>query len=66
MAQRLETPRDPFTIGRGFDHDPRPGATPEHGREALAFRPDPPLDQLAAFGQDAQLAFPLLWTSMPI
>ena len=60
VPQRLETPRDPFTIGRGLDHDPRPRATAEHGREARGLRADPPLDQLSALGEDTELAVPLV------
>jgi hypothetical protein len=60
MPQRLETPRDPFAVGRGLDHDPRPGSMAKHGREALWLRPNPALDQFTALGQDADLAFPLV------
>jgi len=35
VPQRLETPRAPFAVGRGLDHDPRPGPMAEHGGEAL-------------------------------
>jgi len=52
--------RDPFAVGRGFDHDPRGRSIAEHCREALALGPDPLLDELAPFGQDTDLAFPLV------
>src|SRR5216684_156790 len=60
VSQRLETPRDPFTVRRGLDHDPRSGSTAEHGGEAFGLRPDPALDQLAPLGQETDLAFPLV------
>src|SRR5262249_40081664 len=60
VSQRLETPRDPFTVGPRLDRDPRPGATPEQGREAFGLGPDPPLHQLAPLGQETDLAFPLV------
>src|SRR4029450_10460534 len=60
MAQRHETPRDPFAVGRGIDHDPSPGSIAKHGREARWLRPNPAFDQFTALGQDADLAFPLV------
>src|SRR6266850_2524262 len=60
VAKRLETPRHPFAVGRGFDQDPgaRPG--PEHGREALGLGADAPLDDLTPLGEDVDLTFPLV------
>lgn len=40
--------------------DPRPGPIAEHGREPLGICADPPLDQVTALGEDADLAFPLV------
>jgi hypothetical protein len=40
------------TVGRGLEHDPRPGPLAEHGREARGLGADPLLDQLAPFHQD--------------
>src|SRR5712691_7176418 len=60
VAQRLQTPRDPFTVGRGLDDDPRSWPIPEDRGEALGLRADPSLDQLASLGQGTNLAFPLV------
>src|SRR6185503_19694706 len=60
VAERLETAGHPFTVGRGLKHNPgaRPG--PQDGGKALRLGPDAPLDDLVAFGEDADLAFPLV------
>ena len=50
VPQRLETPRYPFTVGRGLDHDPRPAPT-GHRCEPLGLGSDPSLDQLAPLGR---------------
>src|SRR4029453_313704 len=61
LPQRPKTPRDPFAVGAGLDHDPSPGSIAKHGRrEARWLRPNPALDQFTALGQDADLAFPLV------
>ena len=50
----------PFAVGRGLDHDPGAGPGPEDGAEALRLGPDAPLEDLAALGEDVDLAFPLV------
>ena len=46
VAEGLETPGDPFAVGRGFDENPGLGPGPEHGGEALGLGADPLLDDL--------------------
>ncbi len=60
VAQPLQAAGSPFTVGRGFDQDARPGPRAEHHREALGLGADPLLDQLAPLGQDTDLTFPLV------
>jgi len=60
MAEPLETPGDPFTVGRGLDQDPRPGPAAKHRREAVGLGADALLDQFAPLGQDTDLTFPLV------
>jgi hypothetical protein len=43
-----------------LDHNPGAGPGPEDGAEALRLGPDAPLDDLAALGEDVDLAFPLV------
>jgi hypothetical protein len=72
MPQRLETPRDPLTIGRGLDHNARRGSAAEYGREA--FGPLHPISALlvvpragaqdrVAITQDAGMSEPVVDTS---
>ena len=60
MAEPLETAGEPFAVGRGFDQDARPWARAEDRREAFGLGADALLDQFAPFGEDADLAFPLV------
>jgi len=60
VAEDLEAPGDPFAVGRGLDQHPGAGPGPEHGGEALALSADALLDDLTAFGEDVDLAFPLV------
>ena len=60
VAEGLETPGDPFAVGRGPNQDPGAGPGPEHGGEALALGADALLDDLTALGEDVDLAFPLV------
>jgi hypothetical protein len=66
VAEGLETPGDPFAVGRGLDQHSGAGPAPEHGGEALGLGADPLLDDLTLLGEDVNLVFPLVWTSMPI
>ncbi len=43
-----------------LDQDPGPRPITEYCGEALGLRPDPPLDPLAALGEDTELAFLLV------
>jgi hypothetical protein len=60
VAEGLETARHPFAVGRGFEHNSGAGPAPEHGGEPLGFGANPLLDHLTPFGEDVDLAFPLV------
>jgi len=60
VAEGLETPGDPFAVGRGLDQHPGAGPVPEHGGETLTLGADAPLDDLTVLGEDVDLAFPLV------
>ena len=60
VAEGLETPGDPFAVGRGLDHNPGAGPRPQQGVEALRLSPDAPLDDLTTLGEDVDLAIPLV------
>jgi hypothetical protein len=56
LTQYFEAACDPFALGRGFDEDARPQPVVEQRVEARSLGLDAALDQLTAFGQDADLA----------
>jgi hypothetical protein len=58
VAQPLHAARDPLAVGRGLEHDARPGPLREHGREALGLGADPLLDQLAPPPPGYEIGFP--------
>ena len=60
VAQGLQAPRHPFTLRGGLEQDPRPRPRAEDVGESRGLRADPLFDQLAGFGEDAELAFLLL------
>ncbi len=60
VAESFEAAGHPLAVGRRLDQDPRPGPIAEHRREARGLGVDPPLDQLALLGEDADLAFLLM------
>ena len=60
VAERLQTPGDPFTLRRGFQEDLGRRPPAECLDEPLGFGADPPFNQFAALGQDADLAFLLV------
>jgi hypothetical protein len=52
--------RDPLALGRGLEQDAGPRAAPEHLGEPRARGCDAALDELAAGGEDAELALALV------
>src|SRR5262249_30532596 len=60
VAERLQTPGHPLALRRGLEEDARRRSLPQHLGEAVWIGADPPFNQLAALGQDADLAFPLV------
>src|SRR5262252_3401781 len=60
MAERFQTPGDPFTLRRGFQQDLGRCPPAEGLGEPLGFGADPALDQLASLSQETDLAFPLV------
>jgi hypothetical protein len=60
VAERLQAAGDPFAVGRGLEHNPGTCPSPQHGGKSLRLGPDAPLDDLAALGEDVDLAFPLV------
>src|SRR5262245_13018827 len=59
MAESLEPPGHPFTVGGSLDHNPA-RAGPKHGIEALRLGTDALFNHFAPFGEDVNLAFPLV------
>jgi hypothetical protein len=60
VAEGLEAPGHPFTVGRRLDHNPGAGPGPQHGVEALGLGADALFNHFAPFGEDVNLAFPLV------
>src|SRR5262249_23709329 len=60
VAERFQTPGDPFTLRRGFQQDLGRRPPAECLGETLGLGADPALDQLASSGQETDLAFPLV------
>jgi hypothetical protein len=60
VAVGLETPGQPFTVGRRLNHNPGPGPGPKHGVEALGLGADALFHHFAPLGEDVNLAFPLV------
>ena len=60
MAESLEAPRHPFTVGRGLDHNSGAGPGPEHGVEARGLGADALFHHFAPVGEDVDLAFSLV------
>ena len=60
VAEPLQAAGHPFAVGRGLDHNPGAGPRPEHGAEALRLGANPLLDHLTPFGEDKDLAVPLV------
>jgi hypothetical protein len=56
VAERFEMSCRPLAVGRGFDEHARRRSRGEQLIETLPVGLDAVLDQLAAFGQDADLA----------
>src|SRR5215831_2689195 len=45
----------PFTLGRGFDHNPSVWASPEECGQSITRRPNPLIDHVTALRQNAHL-----------
>jgi len=60
VAEALETAGHPLALCGGLDEHPGWGPRSEDGRESLALGPDAPLDDFPGFGEDVDLAFPLV------
>src|SRR5215469_1805599 len=60
VAERLQTPGDPFTLRRGFQQDLGRRPPAECLGEPLGFGANPALNHLASLSQETDLAFPLV------
>src|SRR5438552_1643166 len=58
MTQLFETACHPLALGPRLEQDAGSGIRLQHGGEAIAFRADAPLDDLAVFLEHAHLAHP--------
>src|SRR5262249_50785739 len=60
VAQSLQAPGHPLALRRGLEEDAGGRSLPQHLGEAAWIGADPPFNQLASLGHDADLAFPLM------